>query len=391
MPYFYPWMEEHLKMPPIVNFKPTVYELPKVYPESKLSKLQLKALDKLALKMSTLGSDRLIRAHGQESFEMDCLLKNKFERIPDGVIWPECHEDVVEILKICDRHNIVIIPYGGGTCVSRAVMCPEREIRPILSLDTCMMNEILWLDLESLVACCEGGIVGQDLERELQKRGFTCGHEPDSIEFSTLGGWVATRASGMKKNQYGNIEDIVVHARMATPRGVLEKGNRAPRMSCGPDFNHLIMGCEGCFGVVTEVCIKIRPLPSFKKFGSLVFPDFESGFGFMREVARRRLQPASIRFLDNEMFLLGRTLRDKHTILGMVIEKMTNFYLEKIKGFDFKKMTFVTLLYEGEEDDVLNQETKINTIGSKYGGIPAGQSNGRNGYSLTYSIAYIRV
>lgn len=92
----------------------------------------------------------------------------------------------------------------------------------------------------------------------------------------------------MKKNAYGNIEDILVHVKMVTTKGVLEKNCLVPRMSCGPDFNHMIMGSEGSLGVVTEVTIKIRPLPKCRKYGSVVFPDFEAGVSCMREVVRLR-------------------------------------------------------------------------------------------------------
>lgn len=93
----------------------------------------------------------------------------------------------------------------------------------------------------------------------------------------------------MKKNTYGNIEDLVVHVKMVTPKGVLMKGNSAPRMSCGPDFNHVILGSEGSLGVVTEVVLKIRPLPECRKYGSVVFPNFDQGVACMREIARLRL------------------------------------------------------------------------------------------------------
>merc|ERR1719228_1560718 len=120
------------------------------------------------------------------------------------------------------------------------------------------MNKILWFDEENLLAHCEAGIVGQDLDQKLQEFGFCTGHEPDSLEFSTLGGWVATRASGMKKNIYGNIEDLVVHLRAVTPRGVMQKNVQVPRISSGPDIHHFILGSEGTLGVVTEVTMKIR-------------------------------------------------------------------------------------------------------------------------------------
>lgn len=89
----------------------------------------------------------------------------------------------------------------------------------------------------------------------------------------------------MKKNVYGNIEDLLVHVKMVTARGTLEKNCQVPRLSCGPDFNHVVLGSEGSLGVITEVILKIRPLPQCKKYGSIVFPSFENGVEFMREVS----------------------------------------------------------------------------------------------------------
>ena len=127
---------------------------------------------------------------------------------------------------------------------------------------------------------------------QLNARGLCVGHEPDSLEFSSLGGWVATRASGMKKNIYGNIEDILVRVRMVTPRGTVEKSCQVPRMSTGPDIHHVILGSEGTLGVVTEVSLRIRPLPECKVYGSIVFPTFDIGIACVREIAKQRCAPA---------------------------------------------------------------------------------------------------
>ena len=112
--------------------------------------------------------------------------------------------------------------------------------------------------------------------------------------FNSLGGWVATRASGMKKNVYGNIEDLLIRVKMVTgredePEATLEKQVQVPRISCGPDFNHVILGSEGTLGVITEVVLKVRPVPTVIKYGSVVFPDFESGVKAMREVNLKTL------------------------------------------------------------------------------------------------------
>jgi len=149
------------------------------------------------------------------------------------------------IVQAAVRHNVCIIPIGGGTNVSDALMCPQNEQRPIISLDLTEMDRILWIDEENLTAHVEAGIIGQDLERRLGESGYTTGHEPDSLEFSSVGGWVATRSSGMKKNIYGNIEDLVVRIRMVTPSGTMERNFLGPRNSIGPDIQHFMLGSEG--------------------------------------------------------------------------------------------------------------------------------------------------
>ncbi|KAI8436224.1 hypothetical protein MSG28_004291 [Choristoneura fumiferana] len=305
-------------------------------------------------------------------------------------VYPHRVRQVVKIVDCATRHQFVIIPFGGGTSVSGSVTCPEREERPIVALDTSEMNSILWIDKEQLLARVQTGIVGQDLEREMRARGLTVGHEPDSYEFSTLGGWVATRASGMKKNTYGNIEDLVVQTKTVTPVGVLEKSCRVPRISCGPEWEHVIMGSEGCFGVVTEVTLKVRPLPPVTRYGSLVFPGWEAGVRFEREVAELRLQPASIRLMDNDQFRFGLALKTETTWGGVILDGLKHFYITRIKGFDPASLCVVTLLIEGHAEEVAERERRLNAIAAKYGGVPAGAANGERGYTFTFVIAYIR-
>lgn len=389
LPYFTEWVKQVFDVD--LTNKNIPQPIPSQYQEPKISNEAKTLLQNLNIEYSLEGMDRLIRAHGHTLHDIFILRQSSFERIPDIVLWPRSHNDVEKIVKLADEYNLVIIPFGGGTSVSGAVTCPPNEPRTIISLDTSQMNRILWVDRENLMACCEAGIIGQDLERELSKQGFTTGHEPDSYEFSSLGGWVATRASGMKKNIYGNIEDLLVHVKMVTPKGTLQKNCQVPRLSCGPDFNSVILGSEGTLGVVTEVTLKIRPLPTCKKFGSIVFPNFESGVKFMREVARQRCQPASVRLMDNLQFIFGQSLRPKTGYLGSLGTSLKKFYITKLKGFDINEMCVATLLFEGEKNDVELNEKKIYGIAIKFGGMPAGEINGERGYMLTFVIAYIRV
>uniref|UniRef100_A0A1B6LVZ4 Alkylglycerone-phosphate synthase n=1 Tax=Graphocephala atropunctata TaxID=36148 RepID=A0A1B6LVZ4_9HEMI len=389
LPYFTEWVVRKLNVN--LHERKPPKDVPKEFPPSKVTQEFLDRLTEAAISFSTDGMERLVRSHGQtlhDIFTLRCT--GSLERIPDLVIWPGNHSSVERAVRLADEFNVVVIPYGGGTSVSGSVSCPSEEQRVVMALDTSQMNRLLWLNRDNLTACVEAGIIGQDLERELQCRGFTCGHEPDSYEFSSLGGWVATRASGMKKNTYGNIEDLMVKVRMVTPRGVLDKPCQGPRVSSGPDFNHVILGSEGTLGVVTEVVLKVRPLPPCKKYGSIVFPDFESGVRCMREVARQRCQPASIRLMDNEQFQFGQALRPETGYFGSLKEGLKRTFLTKLKGFRLDQVCVATLLFEGDPEDVAAQEKRIYKIATTVGGIAAGETNGERGYTLTFVIAYIR-
>nr|XP_012641333.1 alkyldihydroxyacetonephosphate synthase, peroxisomal isoform X3 [Microcebus murinus] len=335
--------------------------------------------------------DRVFRAHGHCVHEIFLLREGMFERIPDIVLWPTCHDDVVKIVNLACKYNLCIIPIGGGTSVSYGLMCPADETRTIISLDTSQMNRIIWVDENNLTAHVEAGITGQELERQLKESGYCTGHEPDSLEFSTVGGWVSTRASGMKKNIYGNIEDLVVHIKMVTPRGIIEKSCQGPRMSTGPDIHHFIMGSEGTLGVITEATIKIRPVPEYQKYGSVAFPNFEQGVACLREIAKQRCAPASIRLMDNKQFQFGHALKPQvSSIFTSFLDGLKKFYITKFKGFDPNQLSVATLLFEGDREKVLQHEKQVYDIAAKFGGLAAGEDNGQRGYLLTYVIAYIR-
>ena len=361
-------------------------------PKSVVNQSLFNDLKKTSISYSLEASDRLFRSHGHTLHEIFTLREKKFKRVPDLVVWPKCHEEVATIVEISAQHNVVIIPFGGGTSVSGALQCPEDEKRMIISLDTSQMNRVLWVDHSNLTAHIEAGIIGQDLERELAKHGLCTGHEPDSYEFSSLGGWVATRASGMKKNIYGNIEDLLVRVKMVSPKGTVERSCQVPRISSGPDIHHFILGSEGTLGVITEVTLKVRPIPECQKYGSIIFPDFETGVQFMRQIAKQQLKPASVRLMDNEQFIFGQALKPgTASIFQSIVDGFKKFYVTKVKGFDVNSICVATLLMEGNKQDVESLEKRIIELAESLGGLSAGEENGKRGYLLTFVIAYIRV
>jgi alkyldihydroxyacetonephosphate synthase len=161
-------------------------------------------------------------------------------------------------VNLAREHDVCLIPYGGGTNVTDALQVPVEETRMVVSLDMRRMNAIEWIDAENQTACVQAGILGGRLQELLAEQGFTSGHEPDSMELSTLGGWVATNASGMKRNRYGNIEDIVENVTLVTPSGVVENLYWTPRQSAGVQTYKAAFGSEGNLGLVTKAVLRTQ-------------------------------------------------------------------------------------------------------------------------------------
>ncbi len=343
--------------------------------------------------MSQDDEDRLEHSHGQLSVDevYRLLYDRPPDRVADLVVYPDDEEQIRRIVALAGQHGAVLVPYGGGTNVSGALVLPADERRLIVSVDMARLNRILWVDEENLQACVQAGIRGMDLERELLARGFTSGHDPDSVELSTLGGWIATNASGMKRNKYGNIEELVVEATLVTPRGDIEVLRPTPRNSTGVQPKYLFFGSEGNFGIITRAVLRIFPKPEVQEYGSLVFPDFERGVAFLKELRQRQgVMPASIRLVNNFEFRFGQALKGESAGLGKLVSRLQKFVLLKLLGFDPYKMCACTILMEGTATEVRHQRRVVFGTGKRFGGISGGAANGKRGYMLTFAIAYIR-
>ncbi|KUF78573.1 Alkyldihydroxyacetonephosphate synthase [Phytophthora nicotianae] len=356
------------------------------------------ASEELGINTSMTVEERVRHGHGQTCEDVFRLRHVRdVERVPDAVVWPTSHEQV-EILvnevtqKYADK--VCIIPFGGGTNVTNALECDPSERRAIVSLDLGEMRRIVSVDRENMTAVIEAGITGLDLHERLRHRGLTLGHEPDSWEFSTLGGWIATRASGMKKNTYGNIEDLVVNITTVTPQGTMQRAANVPRAALGPDMNNAMMGSEGIFGVHTLVTLRLREFPTVQVYDSLIFPSLEHGLAALKEITRAGCEPASLRLLDNTQFQLGQALKTSSTtnkFTAGVIDFAKKTYVTKIRGFDVDEMCAATVLLEGtSQQKVAEQQKRIQTIAKRHEGMVGGEENGKRGYFFTYIIAYLR-
>ena len=340
--------------------------------------------------VSVEAATRLRHGHGHTQAEMYAIKYGKLPRVPDLVAYPGNETQVVALVNAARRHGVCLIPYGGGTNVSDALRCPEDEARCIVSLDMQRMNRILWIDPVNRMACIEAGAVGRRITDQLESYGLTMGHEPDSVEFSTLGGWIATHASGMKKNRYGNIEDLVLDVNVVTPSGTLERAAVAPRESVGVDPRRWIFGSEGNLGVITRAVVKIFPLPEVQRFGSIVFPSFEDGVAFMYDLAQTADVPASVRLVDNVQFGFSMALKPRASGWRALKSRLQKKLITSVFGFDPNRMVACTLVFEGGRSEVSRQQSTVYRLGKRHGGRKAGGENGRRGYQLTFSIAYIR-
>ena len=392
LPRFLPWVREVLECdvnPRNINAP----SYPTTIPDPQVSSAFVNDLKQFLRpdQLDKAGEMRLRHGHGHTQEEMYSIKYTRLGRIPDIVVYPESEAEVVNLVEAAKKHGVSLIPYGGGTNVTDALRCDTREQRTIASVDMRRMNRILWIDRTNMMACIEAGAVGRNIMRELEKYGVMMGHEPDSVEFSTLGGWIATNASGMKKNRYGNIEDLVLDVVVVTASGKLERTSASPRESVGLDLRRLIFGSEGTLGIITAAVIKIFPLPGVQKYGSVLFPTFEHGFAFMYDLAREAIPPASVRLVDNLQFRFGLALKPKSQgMLADLKSKAERFFVTTVKGFEPGKMVACTLVFEGTSAEVEQQQRDLYRIAARHGGMKAGAENGRRGYQLTFSIAYIR-
>ena len=341
-------------------------------------------------KLSFSDDERVLHSHGQNSpDEVFKVLYDKLEKFTDLIIYVETEEDVVLLINLAKKHNVCLVPYGGGTNVTNALQLPKNETRMIVTVDTRRLNKIISIDQKNLLVEVEAGITGKELETQLQDKGYTTGHQPDSIELSTVGGWISTNAAGMKKNRYGNIEDIVQNLIMVTPNGIINQIEPLVRSSIGIKTQNILFGSEGNLGIITRATMKIHKLPECSDYESVVMKDWDTGLDFMYELAHSNTIPASARMLDSLHYQFGSALKPEKTKFGKFKSKIQKLAF-KIKNFDADYFVAAVFKLEGTFSEVEHQRKNIKKLARKYNGLLGGRKEGKVGYNITMVIAYIR-
>jgi alkyldihydroxyacetonephosphate synthase len=236
---------------------------------------------------------RVRHARGQSLPDWLAMRSGDFGVFPDGVAMPTTGEEVRELLAYAARVDALVIPYGGGTSVVGHITPPASE-RPVLTVAMNRMSSLVDLDEKSQIATFGAGVAGPDLEAQLRARGYTLGHFPQSFELATLGGWVASRSSGQQSMRYGRIEQMFAGGAIETPTGRLEIPT-FPASSAGPDIREMVLGSEGRMGIITEVKVRVTPLPVHESFHVAFIPDWQTAEKLVRKIVQEKIQLSMLR------------------------------------------------------------------------------------------------
>ncbi|HEY6396690.1 MAG TPA: FAD-binding oxidoreductase, partial [Solirubrobacteraceae bacterium] len=240
---------------------------------------------------------RVRHTRGKSTPDLLRLRSGDASGAPDLVLLPASHEEVLELLALCTRLQVAVVPFGGGTSVVGGLEpCAER-FAGVVALDTRRMAALLAFDEESRIATLQPGLRGPQAEALLAERGYTLGHHPQSFEYATLGGFAAARSSGQASSGYGRFDQLVLALQVATPVGTLSVG-RAPASAAGPDLRQLILGSEGALGIITALTLQVRPAPRARAYEGWRFESFSDGVRALRTLAQDGPLPTILRLSD---------------------------------------------------------------------------------------------
>ena len=280
---------------------------PKIRPPSTLSAI-----------CSTDNHDRAFHSYGRSYPDRIKAFNMMFPNPPDVIARPTSEDQIESILDWCSQFGYAVIPFGGGSSVVGGVE-PPIDYPGVVSIDLEHMNSLLAVDLSSCSALIQAGVLGPALERHLKGYGLTLRHFPQSFQFSTLGGWIATRSGGHYATNHTRIDDFVQSIRALTPTGVWES-SRLPGSGAGPSPDRVLLGSEGSLGIITQAWMRLNRQPRYRASAGVVFPSFISGSRAAQNIVQYRLGPSNLRLLDTGEARNAAGLDGKHALLVLGFE-----------------------------------------------------------------------
>jgi alkyldihydroxyacetonephosphate synthase len=273
----------------------------------------------LSCEATTAKRDRVTHSYGSAYRDLVRGFHGRFDDAPDVVAYPEDESEVAAVLSWAEAAKVAVVPFGGGTSVVGGVECEGTGFAGVCSLDMGRMDDVVEVDEHSRSARIQAGATGPEIQAQLADHDLQLRHYPQSYEFSTFGGWVATRAGGHFATRYTHIDDFIESVRAVTPAGSL-KTRRLPASGAGPDPNRFLLGSEGAFGVVTEGWARVQPRPPYRARATVRFDDYWDAVAACREVVQARLTPANCRLLDANEAMLNEVAFDGSSVLLLGFE-----------------------------------------------------------------------
>ena len=312
--------------------------------------------------VTQLETDRVLNAHDCWPLTAAKLRAGELMPLADMVVFPASSEEVSQILIVANTLEIPVIPVGGGAGTCGGTLAIYGGIQ----LDTKRMSKIFEIDHESMTVKVEAGVVGIDLEEEVNRHGYTLGHTPTSLRASNVGGFIATRSGGSLSSLYGKIEDLTLGLQVVLPNGSIVDCKSVPRHSVGPDLRQLFIGSEGVLGIITEATLRLFLIPDERRFRSFSFPDVHSGLEAIRHIFRIEITPSIVRLYDPEDAALAFSMH-----------------------FEFEEGYCMLLLgFDGDTAQNDLDEGKSVKICTDYGGTDCGEGPAKRWWEHRYDMYY---
>ena len=333
--------------------------------------------------------DRVVHSRGKSLRDLIRQRQGELARQPDVVVRPANEDEVSATVQAALRADAVMIPFGGGSSISGSLEAPTGESRPVISVDLERLDQVLDIDADSRLARVQAGVFGPRLEEQLAARGYTFGHFPDSFPHSTLGGWIATRSSGMQSDRYGDIADMVKGLRVVTPAGLLVT-RPVPAASNGPSVRQMVLGSEGRLGIITEATVHVRRIPERRTILGYLFPTWAEGLAAMRDLAASEYSVSVTRVSDANETQFSFAMRINPTVRDKLQSVALRTYLHRRRGFDPSQMCLSFIGYEGSERHVAAQRRGVGRLVKRHGGLCIGSGPGVLYDQKKFDIPYIR-
>jgi len=386
-----PFLQRQIAVDPSARPAPTVAFADLDVPESRAPGALRAALEQAvgAEHVSADALDRVVHARGKSLRDLVRHRRGELGRIPDLVVRPADEEQVTAVLQEVLEADAVLIPFGGGSNISGSLEVGADERRPVVSLDLGRMDRVLEIDEPSRLARVQPGVFGPHLEQQLNARGWTLGHFPDSFTHSTLGGWIATRSSGMQSDKYGDVSDLTRGLRVVTPGGLLVV-RPLPATSTGPSVREMVLGSEGRLGVITEATVQVHRVAEERVILGYLFPDWAAGLAAMRDLAASEASPAITRVSDSHETAFSFATRKRGTVVDHLKSRALREYVARRRGWDVETMCLSFLGYEGSAAHVKAQRRLTEAVVREHGGLCIGRGPGELYDQKKFDTPYIR-